>query len=91
MDSWDNRQGAFEMEIKILGTGCAKCHKLYEETKNAVAQTGVDANVEKVEDLDKIASYGVFMTPALVVDGEVKSSGKIPKTTQIIEWLKAKQ
>jgi small redox-active disulfide protein 2 len=76
------------MEIKVLGTGCTKCKKLFEETKAAVAESGVEAAISKVEKIDEITSYGVLMTPALVINGEVKSSGKIPKAAQILEWLK---
>ncbi len=77
------------MDIKVLGTGCTKCKKLFEEVTKAVADSGVDATVEKVEKIDEITSYGVLVTPALVINGEVKSSGKIPKVAKIIEWLKA--
>jgi small redox-active disulfide protein 2 len=66
------------MKIEIYGTGCAKCNKLYENVKKAVEETGADATVEKIEDLKKITEAGVFMTPALAVDGEVKFSGKVP-------------
>ena len=75
------------VEVKVLGTGCAKCGKLYAETEKAVTGSGVDAHIEKVEKIDDIMAYGVMMTPALVVDGQVKSSGKIPKVEQIVSWL----
>lgn len=75
------------MEIKILGPGCAKCQQVEKLVKEAVAQTGVAANVEKVSDFKKIASYGVFSTPAVVVDGVVKAVGKIPKKEEIQSWL----
>lgn len=65
------------MKIKILGTGCAKCKALEENAKKAVAQTGIFAQVEKVEDLVEIMNYGVMSTPGLVIDGEVKSTGKL--------------
>lgn len=78
------------MELKVLGTGCAKCNKLYEEAQKAIAESGVAADLSKVEKLDDIASYGVMMTPALVVDGEVKSAGRIPKTAEIVGWIKEK-
>ncbi len=77
------------MEIKILGTGCAKCKKLFVEVQEAVAESGVEAAISKVEKIDEITSYGVLITPALVIDGEVKSSGKIPKASKILEWLKS--
>jgi len=65
------------MKIKILGTGCVKCKALEENAKKAVAQTGIFAQVEKVEDLVEIMNYGVMSTPGLVIDGEVKSTGKL--------------
>jgi len=75
------------MEIKILGPGCPKCKQAEDLVKAMVAETGVDANVEKVSDLMEIAGYGVFGTPAVVVDGEVKSVGKIPTKEEIKTWI----
>jgi len=75
------------MEIKILGPGCPKCKQTEDLVKAVVAETGVDANVEKVSDLMKIAGYGVFGTPAVVVDGKVKSVGKIPTKQEIKTWI----
>jgi small redox-active disulfide protein 2 len=76
------------MDIKVLGPGCPKCHKTEQLVREAVAETGVAADVEKVTDIMKIAGYGVFGTPAVVVDGEVKSVGKIPSKADIVAWLK---
>jgi len=76
------------MEIKILGTGCAKCHQVEKIVKEAVAETGATADIEHVTDFKRIAEYGVFSTPSVVVDGEVKSVGKIPKKDEIKAWLK---
>ena len=76
------------MEVKVLGTGCRKCNQLYEEAKKAIDTTGVDADLEKVEKIAEIADYGVAITPALVINGQVKSSGKIPKAEKISQWLK---
>jgi len=76
------------MEIKILGPGCAKCHQVEKIVKEAVAETGAAANIEHVTDFKRIAEYGVFSTPSVVVDGEVKSVGKIPKKDEIKAWLK---
>jgi len=76
------------MKIKILGTGCAKCNKLEELAKKAVAELNVDTDVEKVKDLDKIMDYGVMMTPGLVIDEQVKIAGKIPSADQIKAWIK---
>jgi len=76
------------MEIKVLGPGCPKCQQTEKVVKEAVAETGVDADVEKVTDVMKIAGYGVFGTPAVVVDGEVKSVGKVPKKEEVKSWIK---
>jgi small redox-active disulfide protein 2 len=76
------------MEIKVLGPGCAKCAQTEKVVREAVAESGVAANVEKVTDLMKIAGYGVFGTPAVVVDDEVKSVGKIPTKEDVKSWLK---
>ena len=75
------------MKIKVLGTGCPKCKKLYVEAEKAVASSGVEAELEKVEKIDDIMKYGVMMTPALVVDEEVKASGRIPSIPEIVTWL----
>lgn len=76
------------MEIKVLGPGCAKCKQTEEIVKQVVAEEGVAANIEKVTDVMKIAGYGVFGTPAVIVDGEVKCVGKIPKKEDIKTWIK---
>ncbi|MBW1722916.1 MAG: TM0996/MTH895 family glutaredoxin-like protein [Deltaproteobacteria bacterium] len=76
------------MEIKVLGPGCPKCQATEKNVREAVKEAGVEANVEKVTDVLEIAAYGVFGTPAVVVDGEVKSVGKIPGKDEIISWLK---
>jgi len=75
------------MKIEILGTGCAKCTALFEATKEAVAQKHLFAQIEKVEDIMKIMEYGVTSTPALVIDGVVKSSGKLLKSNDIVALL----
>ncbi|MDD2317555.1 MAG: thioredoxin family protein [Desulfobacterales bacterium] len=75
------------MEIKILGPGCPKCRQTEKVVMDALAEAGVAANVEKVTDLMKIAGYGVFGTPAVVVDGEVKSVGKVPSKEEVKSWL----
>ena len=75
------------MEIKVLGPGCPKCHQTEQNVKDAVAETGVDATVGKVTDIMEIAGFGVFGTPAVVIDGEVKSVGKIPTKEDVKSWL----
>ena len=78
------------MKIKVLGSGCAKCKRLYAEAEKAVAASGVQAELEKVEDIDGITAYGVMLTPALVIDEEVKASGRIPASAEIAAWLTAR-
>jgi len=75
------------MEVKVLGTGCKKCNKLYEETRKAIAEAGVDATLTKVEAINEIADHGVMFPPALVIDGEVKSSGSVLKAAKIVALL----
>ena len=75
------------MEVKILGPGCPRCQQTKKSVKEALAEAGVGANVEHVSDLMQIAKYGVFGTPAVVIDGEVKSVGKIPSVGEIKKWL----
>ena len=75
------------MEIKVLGPGCAKCSKTEKLVQEVIEETGVDASVEKVTDLMQIASYGVFGTPSVIVDGEVKCTGKVPKKEDIKTWI----
>ena len=66
------------MMIQVLGTGCSKCKTLYEMVQKAVAETGVDAEVEKVEDIQQIMAFEMIMTPGLVINGEVKAAGRVP-------------
>lgn len=75
------------MEIKVLGSGCAKCKTLEKVTREAVAELSLDATVEKVEDIQKIIEYGVMITPALVIDGQVVLKGKVPKMKEMKELL----
>lgn len=75
------------MEIKILGPGCTNCQKVEKLVREAVNKANVAADIEKVSDIMKIAKYGVFSTPAVVVDGKVKCVGKIPKKEEILAWL----
>jgi small redox-active disulfide protein 2 len=77
------------MDVLVLGTGCAKCKKLEAEAEKAVSASGVSASVGKVERIEEIMRFGVMATPALVVDGEVKCSGRIPALPEIVSWLTA--
>ena len=75
------------MIIKILGTGCPKCRQLEENVKKAVELAGVNATIEKVTNINDIMSYGVMMTPALIVDEVVKSVGKVLSPDEIKKFL----
>jgi small redox-active disulfide protein 2 len=75
------------MDIKILGPGCANCRKVEKLVRDTVTEAGVAADIEKVSDFIEIAKYGVLGTPAVIVDGKVKSVGKIPKKEEILAWL----
>lgn len=75
------------MEIKVLGSGCAKCNQLEEATRKAVEQAGIDASVEKVTDMARIMGYGVMTTPALVVDGQVRVAGRVPSVDDLVGLL----
>jgi small redox-active disulfide protein 2 len=76
------------MKIEILGMGCANCNKLYQNALEAVKLSGKKIEVVKVEDLQKIMAYGILSSPALVIDGKVKTTGKVPKVKEIEEWIK---
>ena len=76
------------MKVEILGTGCAKCKALEEVAKKAITKVGGFHQVEKVEDIMKIMEYGVVSTPALVIDGDVKSTGKLLTIEEVMELLK---
>jgi small redox-active disulfide protein 2 len=77
------------MEIKVLGPGCANCKRLYAEAREAIVQSGQAAILTKVESMEEIAGYGVMRTPALVIDGQVASSGRIPKAREIVAMITA--
>jgi len=76
------------MKVQILGMGCPKCKALEQHAREAVADLGLEAEIEKVTDSNAIQDMGVMMTPALAVDGEVKSVGKVLTKDQIIAYLK---
>jgi small redox-active disulfide protein 2 len=79
------------MEIKVLGPGCPRCEQTAKVIKEAVAESGIEAQVEKVTDIKEIMQHGVMSTPAVVVDGQVKVAGKVPDKAEILGWLKAGQ
>jgi len=75
------------MNIKILGTGCARCKTLEQVTRNAVSEMGISADIEKVEDIVKIMNYGVMRTPALVIDEKIAMSGRVPSVNEVKDVL----
>jgi small redox-active disulfide protein 2 len=75
------------MKIKVLGTGCQKCKRLYAEVEKAIASSGVKADLEKVERIEEIIKYGIMATPGLVINEEIKASGRIPQSDEIISWI----
>ncbi|MBI5533291.1 MAG: TM0996/MTH895 family glutaredoxin-like protein [Deltaproteobacteria bacterium] len=75
------------MEVKVLGPGCTKCKKLYEQVDQSIKQLGLSATLAKVEKIEEIMGYGVLATPALVINGEVKVSGRLPSAAELSSWL----
>ena len=75
------------MESKVLGPGCPKCKKTEEVVKEAMAEAGIEAEVKKITDTMEIAAAGVFGTPAVIIDGEVKVVGKVPSKDEVKSWL----
>ncbi|MHC5119050.1 MAG: thioredoxin family protein [Planctomycetota bacterium] len=74
-------------KIQVLGTGCPKCSRLYQNAQQAVAETGIEADVEKVMNLNDIMAFGVMVTPALAIDGQVKAAGKVPSADDIKKMI----
>ena len=77
------------MLIQVLGTGCAKCRKLHEAVKTAVQETGVDADIQKIEDIQQIMAFELLMTPGLVINGVVKAAGRLPSVDEIKKMILA--
>lgn len=78
------------MEIKVLGPGCANCHKMEEIVKNAVKELGIEAKIEKITDIGQIAMHGILSTPGLIVNGKIKHSGKpLPSLDKVKELIKS--
>ncbi len=75
------------MEIKVLGTGCAKCKMLEDRVRNVCANNNITANIEKVSELPEIMKYGIMMTPGLVVNGKVVHYGSVPNEKDILKWI----
>ena len=76
------------MEIKVCGPGCHKCHETERIVQEIVEEAGIQATVEKVSDFNEIALLGVFSTPAVVIDGQIKCVGKVPSRKEVLTWLK---
>lgn len=75
------------MHIKVMGPGCPKCTEAEKIIRNVVEESGVNATIEKVSDFQEIAKNGVFSTPAVVIDGQIKCVGKVPSRKEVSEWL----
>jgi small redox-active disulfide protein 2 len=75
------------MDIKVLGTGCARCKQLEKTVRQAVDDMGLDATVEKVSELTDIMAYGIMQTPGLVIDGEIRLTGRVPKLEEMKSLL----
>jgi small redox-active disulfide protein 2 len=80
-----------QIEIKILGKGCPRCKRVEELAREAASELGVEATFTKVKEMDAIMAYDIISTPALVINEEVKSSGRIPRKEDIVEWIQATQ
>lgn len=76
------------MKIQVMGPGCPKCDEAEKTVREAVAEAGVEAEIVKVKDFQEIAKYGIFSTPAVVIDDEVKVVGKAPNKKEVLSWLK---
>ena len=76
------------MKIEVLGSGCQRCHMLAEQTEAVLKEMGLTGEIEHVTDLKRIMQYRVLSTPALVIDGQVKSAGRMPSAEEIRQWLK---
>jgi small redox-active disulfide protein 2 len=79
------------MEIKVLGTGCPRCKALEKTTRDVLAEMGIEATIEKEEDIMKIMGYGIMHTPALVINGKVVLSGRVPSASEIKEVINKNQ
>ncbi|MEI6156922.1 MAG: thioredoxin family protein [Atribacterota bacterium] len=78
------------MKVQVFGVGCKKCNQLYEMLKKYMEKNHIDAELEHIEDLDKLLEAGIMMSPAVFIDGVKKSEGRIPTETQIKEWFSLK-
>lgn len=79
------------IQVKVLGPGCVQCDRLEQDLMQVMAETGIVADIEHVRDIKEIGGYGVMGTPALIINGQVKSVGKVPLKSKMMEWLKEAQ
>lgn len=79
------------MKIEILGTGCSKCKKLTQLAQETVNELGISVEVVKIENIDEIVNYGVMITPAIAIDKQIKSAGRIPSKDELKKWIKEKK
>lgn len=79
------------MEIKVLGPGCPKCHALEKTVKDVLAETGLQAELKKITDIKEIASHGIMLTPGLIVNGKVKSAGKVLSKSDVKKFIQQEQ
>lgn len=86
-----NLKPANNLDIKVLGTGCARCKSLEKATRKAAEELRIDAVIEKIEDIQKIMEYGVMRTPGLVINGKVVLSGQVPKVSELMDILTQNQ
>ncbi|MCX6160475.1 MAG: thioredoxin family protein [Ignavibacteriae bacterium] len=75
------------VEVRVLGSGCARCKELEKMCYNVAAENNIDADIQKISDLKEIMSYGIMQTPGLVINGEMKISGKLPSATTLLNWM----
>lgn len=75
------------IEIKVLGTGCARCNELEKLCINTAAENSINADIQKITDIKDIMSYGILQTPGLVINGEVKLTGKLPAKATLLQWM----
>lgn len=75
------------MEIRILGTGCPRCKEVEKRTVDILAELNIAADIQKIKNINEIASYGIYTTPGLVINGNLKSSGRIPSHEEIKAWI----
>ncbi len=87
----DKNKKAEKMKIEILGTGCPKCKVLEENARKAVSESGKKVEIIKINDISKIIEYGVMTTPAIVIDGKVKASGRVAEVKEIKDWIKRRE